>query len=53
MFGWLKDRPVRRVFLTHLAPFLFGGIEALESQARAALPGMDIRVAREKMRVEL
>ena len=53
MLGWLKDQPVRRVFLTHLAPFLFGGVEALEAQAHAALPGMDVHVAREKMRIEL
>ena len=54
LFCWLKDQPVRRVFLTHLAPFFFGGVEALEAQAREALPAVaEVRVAREKMRIEL
>jgi ribonuclease BN (tRNA processing enzyme) len=51
LFRFLHSRKVRKLLLTHLAPELRGNEESIRQEARNALPGTEVLVANDGLRV--
>jgi ribonuclease BN (tRNA processing enzyme) len=53
LFDFLFKKSIQKILLTHLPTEWVANEEKLFESARAALPGKDVTIARDGMRVEI